>query len=273
VQSFDNIMYPAIHLAGWYDCFLHSTLENHQQMQGEQHPLQRLIIGPWTHGDFGSFQGERDFGITASEQFLEGKETLTDLHIRWFDHWLKEKNTNVANEAPVKLFVMGINRWRDEAEWPLARTIYRPYYFHSDGEANSRWGDGKLSPHLPEAETKQNTFIHDANNPVPTVGGQTLYRGIQTYGPRDQQAVEERDDVLVYTTSGLVDAIEVTGPIKVTLWVASEAKEVTFTAKLVDVFPDGRSIQLADGISREIMTTSANGNKIEIDLWATSNVF
>ncbi len=279
-KHYQNINIPAYHLAGWYDNFLKSTIENFQYMNQKTNQVQKLMIGPWTHGDFGSTAGDRYFGNHASEDFLAGKEDLTTLHIRWFDYWLKEKETGIKQEAPIKIFVMGINEWRDEYEWPLARTSYVPYYFHSNGNANSRFGDGSLSTEAPNNEP-EDTFIHNPDHPVPTQGGQTLYHGVHTSGPRDQRYVEERDDVLVYTSAPLTEPLEVTGPIKVKLWAKSDAKDTDFTAKLIDVHPDQTAYNLTDGIVRAKYRNGTKEEKelneeiicYEIDLWATSNVF
>lgn len=279
-KQYQNMNIPAYHLAGWYDNFLKSTIENFQMMSEKTNQTQKLMIGPWTHGDFGPIAGERHFGIHASEDFLDSKEDLTNLHIRWFDYWLKNKDTGVKQDAPVKIFVMGINEWRDEDEWPLARTNYVPFYFHSNGNANSRFGDGKLSTKVPIDEPVD-TFIHDPNDPIPTQGGQTLYHGVHTSGPRDQRYVEERDDVLVYTSAPLTEPLEVTGPIKVKLWAKSDAKDTDFTAKLIDVHPNQTAYNLTDGVIRakyrngKETEKELNGDIIcyEIDLWATSNVF
>lgn len=279
-NDFEKLNVPAYHLAGWYDNFLQSTIDNFHEMNRKTNSMQKLMIGPWTHGDFGQVAGERDFGRHASENLLAGKEDLTALHLRWFDYHLKGKQTGIKAEAPIKLFVMGINQWRDEYEWPLARTSYVPYYLHSQGQANTRCGDGVLNTELPGNELPD-TFIHDAMNPVPTKGGQTLFHGVHTSGPQDQRTIEDREDVLVYTTTTLGHKLEVTGPIKVILYTASTAKETTFTAKLVDVHPDGTAYNLTDGIVRATYRHSAalvgevnkQIKKLEIDLWATSNVF
>lgn len=270
-NEFEKLNVPAYHLAGWYDNFLQSTIENFVAMNKRSGKWQKMMIGPWTHGDFGQVAGERDFGLQASESLLEGKENLTELHLRWFDYFLKGKQTGIKEEAPIKLFVMGINKWRDEYEWPLARTTYTPYYLHSYGKANSRFGDGVLSTERP-ADELADTFIHDPLNPVPTKGGQTLFHGVHTSGPKDQRVIEEREDVLVYTTAVFDEALEVTGPVKVILYAASDAKDTTFTAKLVDVQPDGTAYNLTEGIVR---ATYGNNEvkELEIDLWATSNVF
>lgn len=281
LESYEKLQYPAVHLGGWYDSLLGSTIENYQGMQQKSNHCQRLIIGPWTHGDFGSAAGEREFGIKASESFLNGREDLTNLHIRWFDRWLKGKDTGVEKEAPVQIFVMGINQWRDEHEWPLARAAYTPYYFDSHGQANSLHGDGVLRTEKPVSENGADTFVHDPSTPVPTVGGQTLYRGVATAGPRNQQhLVESRDDVLIYTTKPLESAVEVTGPVKVKLWASTDSVQADFTAKLIDVLPDGTAYNLTDGVSRVTFNHGVHENGdpdqpvcVEIDLWATSNVF
>src|SRR5699024_6472404 len=127
---------------------------------------------------------DRSFGMGASEHFIDLKEDLTALHLHWFDHWLKAKETGVQEDAPVKIFVMGINEWRNEQEWPLARTQYTPFYLRGEGQANTRFGDGKLSLEKPVNE-EADQFTYNPENPVPTNGGGTLYDGIAIEGPKD----------------------------------------------------------------------------------------
>src|SRR5690625_3648758 len=135
---------PAYHIAGWYDNHLGHTLSNYEQMQSSKEN-QKLIVGPWTHGFFDSDIGERSFGLHSSGKSIDGEDDLSSIHIKWFDHWLKGKNTSIkADEDPVKIFVMGINKWRSEKEWPLKRTEYTPFYFDSDGFANVDMKSGKL---------------------------------------------------------------------------------------------------------------------------------
>jgi hypothetical protein len=173
---------------------------------------------------------------------------------------------------------MGINQWRDEQEWPLARTRYEKYYLHSIGKANSLNGDGLLDTKPPEDEPGD-VFNYDPHNPVPTTGGCNM---TIPAGPFDQRKVEERSDVLVYTTAPLKKPVEVTGPIHVILYASSSGFDTDFTAKLVDVCPDGTAWNLADGIIRTRYRNSSKkpeliepGNiyKYDIDLWVTSNVF
>lgn len=285
-DKYDQIQVPAYHVVGWYDCLLGSTIENFTELRdkaagSEAQTQQKLIIGPWGHGDFSSVIGERSFGIHASGDWIDFQEDLTHLHLRWFDYWLKGMDTHVTKEPPVKIFVMGVNQWRNENEWPLARTQYVPYYFHSGGDAPTRYGDGYLSTEAPTDGERPDQFVYNPADPVPTQGGATLFAGVNTMGPQDQRKVEERKDVLVYTSEPLTDPLEVTGPVKVYLWAATDAKDTDFTAKLVDVLPDGRAYNLTDGIIRARYrngyrrSPDLQGEVVayEIDLWATSNVF
>ena len=153
------------------------------------------------------------------------------------------------------IFVMGSNTWRSEANWPLPDTQYRPYYLHSGGQANTLHGDGALSEE-PPGNQPADVYLYNPMRPVPTVGGQVILPGGNATGPRDQQAVEGRDDVLVYSTPVLDRPVEVIGPIELRLFVASSARDTDFTGKLVDVFPDGRAIILTEGILRARYRTS-----------------
>ncbi|ASN07266.1 CocE/NonD family hydrolase [Virgibacillus necropolis] len=284
-NKYDQINVPAFHLGGWYDSLLGSTIDNYMGMKANAdgsgaREHQKFIIGPWAHGNFGSVIGERKFGSHAAEDWIDHKEDLTNLHLRWFDYWLKGKDTHIGEEAPVKIFIMGINQWRDEQDWPLARTNYVPYYLHSEGGANTGGGDGKLSMVKPDKEPTDH-FVYDPENPVPTCGGGTLHDSVNVTGPRDQRKIEEREDVLVYTSEPLKQPVEVTGPVKVKLWAATDAKDTDFTAKLIDVLPNGTAYNLTDGIVRARYRNGykpeadLNGEVVqyEIDLWATSNVF
>jgi len=275
-----QINIPAYHLAGWYDSHLAPTLMNYEEMHSEINN-QKLIIGPWAHGLFDSDIGERSFGVNSSGNSIDGEVDITSLHIEWFNHWLKEENTSInENDDPVKLFVMGINEWRSEKEWPLKRTQYTPFYFSGDGRGKVEADSGRLLA-APTEEEGKDQYIHDPKDPVPTHGGGTLFFKGRNAGPRDQQEVEKREDVLVYTSEPMTEPLEVTGWVKVVLWASSNAADTDFTAKLVDVLPDGRAYNLTDGIVRakfryeDTEVTRLNGEiiKYEIDLWATSNVF
>jgi putative CocE/NonD family hydrolase len=234
------------------------------------------MIGPWVHGIGHNVVGEVDFGPEASVD-------LARVQLRWYDHWLKEMSNGVAEEPPVKIFVMGENYWRNEREWPLARTHYSNYYLHSGGRGNSFNGDGTLSTNPPGPDGGKDTFTYDPANPVPTLGGgNCCWTDIVPMGPFDQRAAERRDDVLVYSSPELREPLEVTGPITVALFASSSAKDTDFTAKLVDVHPNGFAQNVQDGIVRARYRLSHDqprfvepGTVVEytIDLWATSNTF
>ncbi|MGB8000947.1 MAG: CocE/NonD family hydrolase [Anaerobacillus sp.] len=256
---------PGYHIAGWYDCFLGSTLTNYEEMNKSSEVDQKLMIGPWGHGDFSSVIGDRFFGNQSSGASID----LTGLHLTWFDRWLKGHSPENNDDKPISIFVMGINEWRAEEEWPLKNTQYVPYYLQSS--SSSSINNGKLSPKKwgnPGSET----YTFDPEHPVPTQGGGTLFYQGMNMGPKDQRRLSDRDDVLVYETETVKTPLEVTGPIKVELFISTSVTHTDFTATLVDVFPDGTSYNLADGITRVERLTN-EPIQIEIDLWATSNVF
>jgi hypothetical protein len=275
-DKFNQISIPSFSMGNWYDIFSKSTVENFQRMRKvaateKAKRSQKLLMGPGAHGLPSQRLGERDFGENATIDFGM-------MERRWFDYWLKDEKNDILKEAPVRIFVMGINRWRDEQEWPLARTRYEKYYLHGEGKANSFHGDGILNTEPPEDEPGD-VFNYDPNNPVPTTGGCNM---TIPAGPFDQRKVEERSDVLIYTTAPLKEPVEVTGPIHVTLYASSSALDTDFTAKLVDVCPDGIAWNLADGIIRARYRNSGKKPeliepgkiyKYDIDLWVTSNVF
>ncbi|HEX3053779.1 MAG TPA: CocE/NonD family hydrolase [Aggregatilineaceae bacterium] len=226
--------------------------------------------------NFGSYP-EREFGMAASIRAID----LTGIHLRWFDRWLKGIENGINHEGTVTLFVMGIDQWRTEDDWPLLDTQYRHYYLHSEGRANTQQGDGELSLE-PPADEPPDTYLYNPLRPVPTIGGQVLMPGANGTGPRDQRRVEEREDVLVYSTPVLEQPIEVTGPVYLELFITSSARDTDFTGKLVDVYPDGRALILTEGIFRARYYKSMTRPELlepdtvyalRIDLWATSNVF
>ena len=197
--------------------------------------------------------------------------------MRWFDHWLQDIDSGITTDPPVYLFVMGENRWREEHEWPLARTNYTAFYLHSQGSANTRGGDGSLST-VPPGEQPADQFMYNPDDPAPTAGGNTL---IIDYGVADQGFVEDRNDVLVYTSDPLDHDLEITGPIKMELYASSSSVDTDFTAKLVDVRPDGYAHNLQDGIIRARYRTSVaqpsfirpgRVYRYAIDLGSTSHV-
>ena len=284
-EHYAEIAVPAYGIGGWYDVFLQSTLNNFMGVRGQGRAPgkdnQKIIIGPWIHttGDSGreTKTGDVDFGEAA-------KVDLQGEHVRWFDHWLKGEENGIAGEDPVKVFVMGVNRWRTASDWPVPGTQYTPYYLHSGGKANSLFGDGALDAAEPSSE-QPDGFVYDPEHPVMTLGGSTCCSEELTpisMGPRDQQTNEWRPDVLVYTSAALDEDLEVTGPVKLVLYAASSAPDTDFTAKLVDVRPNGTAINVAQGIIRAryrdsweepVLMKPGEVYKFTIDLWSTSNCF
>jgi putative CocE/NonD family hydrolase len=280
-RHYDRILVPAYNISGWYDLFLYGTLENfvHMRQEGGSEMArsgQRLLIGPWPHdGRLHGVYPEIDFGLSAGVP-------ITDLQLRFFDRHLKGIDNGLDRDPPVRLFVMGENRWRNEDEWPLARTQYTPWYLHGAGHANSP--GGTRSPDPPGAEA-QDVYLYDPRDPCPTIGGPTLLPGLgmrANSGPRDQRPVEVRPDVLVYTSEPLDAPLEVTGPLSCTLYAATSAPDTDWVVRLCDVHPDGASRILAEGILRARYregTTKARFIEpgrvyaYEVDLVATSNVF
>ena len=280
-DHYRQVAVPAYHVGGWYDIFLTGTLRNYAgiKAQGANEAArhgQRLMIGPWAHGSFDRKTGDADFGPAAP---IDDDDIL----LRWYDHLLKGKHDEVDKEKPVKIFVMGRNVWREENDWPLPDAEDTPFYLHSNGRANPSSGDGVLNTTKPQSEPGDR-FTYIPANPVPTRGG-GLCCDTGNYlppGAFDQRPNESRKDVLVYTTSALQEDVEVTGPISVKLHASSSAVDTDFTAKLVDVHPDGYAQNLTDGILRARYRNSQEKAELiepshiyefTIDVGATSNVF
>lgn len=246
-SQYENIDVAALHIGGWYDIFLEGTLRNFMGMRtrgksARAREKQRLIVGPWLHGLFDRIVGAVDFGPGALPDAVD----LGGLHLTWFDHCFSGAPDA---GAPVRIFVMGSNLWRNENEWPLARAIATRWYLSSAGRANSVRGNGRLVPQAPKHEVND-VFLYDPENPVPTTGGCTLMPGAQSKGPQEQGAVEERDDVLIYTSEPLSEPLEVTGSIEATIYAATDGHDTDFTAKLVVLTPDGKALNLCDGVLR-----------------------
>jgi uncharacterized protein len=242
-EKFEQVDVSVLHISGWYDDEQIGTPINYIGMTtrgatAEARANQRLLMGPWGHAtNAGARLGAVDFGPQAIIDLL-AEET------RWYDHYLKGKPVQVG--VPVRLFVMGSNTWRDEQEWPLARTQWTSYYLHSQGHANSLSGDGILSPQ-PPSQDSIDIYHYDPLHAVPFI---TDAISSQIGGPDDYSSLQCRDDILVYTSEPLADDVEVTGPIKVDLYAASSATDTDFMAMLIDVWPDGFRQRLCDGMVR-----------------------
>ncbi|GCF10961.1 CocE/NonD family hydrolase [Dictyobacter arantiisoli] len=274
-QRFEQIDVPVLHISGWYDDEQIGTPLNYIGMvtrgaTAEVRAQQRLLMGPWGHATNADAKlGMVDFGPQAIID-LRGEQ------LRWYERYLKQLDVEVG--APVRIFVMGDNEWRDEQEWPLARTQWTPYYLHSQGRANSRFGDGSLSLQKP-AEEVCDTYQYDPAHPVPFITDAT---SSQIGGPDDYSSLQRRDDVLVYSTEVLSEDIEVTGPVKVQLYAASSAPDTDFMAMLIDVWPNGFRQRLCDGMVRARFRNGMQHPELiepgqiyhcTLDCWNISQVF
>jgi uncharacterized protein len=276
-EKIERIRVPVFSVGGWYDNFVESDLEAFRLMR-KNGRIHRILIGPWPHNMSYDFAGV-SFGP-------QGKLPILGLQLQWFDYWLKAEPgpggpPSIA-DPPARIFVMGANRWRDEREWPLSRARPIPFYLASRGRANSLDGDGRLQRTQPRG-ARPDQYVYDPANPAPTDGGAVCCNPrVFPWGPFDQRAVERRRDVLVYTSSPLKRPLEVTGLIRVVLYVSTSQPDTDFTAKLVDVFPDGRAINLTDGILRlryreslekPVLAQPGQVYPITIDAGVTSNQF
>jgi len=282
-ESHAKIDVPAFNIGGWYDIFQGGTIRNYLGMKArgatDSSRSQRLMLGPWNHAlPLPSLVGQVDMGFRGGAAAAD----LDGAQLDFFDYWLKGKQNSVADSAPVKIYVMGLKEWREEKEWPLPGTEWRRYYLHSRGRANSAYGDGALSTETPGAEPPD-SYLYNPLNPVQTMGGGLCcYANSVPGGAFDQAAVEHRGDVLVYSTPPLSEDLEVTGPVKLTLYASSSAPDTDFTAKLVDVEPCGFARNLTDGIIRARVRESQSSPSLiapgkvyefNIDMWSTSNLF
>ena len=291
---------PVYLIGGWYDSWDRQTTMNYMALTKSKKSSQKLIMGPWIHGSHAhSAHGQVDFGPSAALNGLE-------FRLRWYDRWLKNIPNGIESEAPLKIFVMGGGSeartsegrhfhggvWRDEKEWPLARTRFTPYFLHADGT---------LSPAKPAEPRSATRYDFDPRNPVPTIGGNiSSGDGIMLQGAWDQKCGDQvwncadtlplsaRRDVVVFLTPPLAEDVEVTGPIDVKLWASSSAVDTDFTAKLIDVHPPspdfaaGIDMNLEDGIIRARFRNSLEKQEqmqpgeiyeFTIQLYPTSNVF
>jgi uncharacterized protein len=283
--KYENVDAPTFHIGGWYDCFIGETLRQYEAMKERTREAElrqpHLLVGPWTHGDFGSTFGELDFGLGSSGMFLDYSGDLTDAHLRWFDATMKGDEGALEETPPVKVFVMGENRWRGYEDWPAPGSREEEWYLRSDGSLRREPGGAGEEPAR---------YDYDPEDPVPTVGGPVLMAAIHGSGPRDQRSIEARPDVLLYSSPTLESPLTVLGSVYVTLFAASSAPDTDFVARLVDVYPDGRAMCVADGILRasardsypaaSVVTPVApslieTGEVYEyvIDLWATGIAF
>jgi putative CocE/NonD family hydrolase len=275
-RRYDRIRVPALIVGGWYDVFLRGTLENFAGMRARAgseraRSRTRLVVGPWAHGSTYGPYPDHSFDLFAPDDGID----VPELQLRFFARELRWVDEGADEEPPVRIFVMGENRWRDEDDWPLGRARETPWYLRSEGRL-AREAPGDESP---------DEFVYDPDDPAPTIGGPTSLPARMmraNSGPLDQRRLDERQDVLSYTSEPLQEALEVTGPLALVLHAATSAPDTDFVAKLVDIWPDGTAIILAEGVlrtrfregfAREVLGEPDRPYEYQIDLAATSNVF
>jgi putative CocE/NonD family hydrolase len=283
-DMYERVQADTFQIGGWYDIFLTGTLNQYRAMAevaertGRRSP--HLLIGPWTHSMFLGSSGQLDFGPVASGANIDGRGGLNDEHLRWFDATLKGRDEALAGTAPVRLFVMGENRWRSYDRYPVPGTRTEEWHLQPAG------GLDRAAP----PDSAPDRYDYDPADPVPTVGGSTMLAPTLPPGPFDQRAIEARPDVLSYTSTPLRQPYTVLGAVSVVLYAASSARDTDFVARLVDVHPDGRAFNVVDGITRAsardtypspgvvrpVPPTPIEPDvpyELHIDLWATGLTF
>jgi putative CocE/NonD family hydrolase len=269
----DKVRVPVFSVGGWYDNFVQSDLEAFAALR-KRSSVNRVLVGPWAHNMSAPFE-DVSFGADATVP-------VRALQMEWFDQWLMGRDSPLLSKPPVKIFLMGSNLWREEREWPPAEARQKILYLESAGKANSLAGDGALGE-KPARKQTTDQFVFDPYSPVPTRGGAVCCNPkVFPWGPMDQRPVEQRKDVLVYTTKPLKRDVEALGTVQAVLYVASSARDTDFTAKLVDVFPGGEARNLTDGILRlryrnslEKPELGVPGEiyRVTVDAGVTGNVF
>ena len=246
VEGFEETRVPTLNVTGWNDFLRDKTIYNYTQFRdrggsAECREDSKLIVGPWAHDSLmaGGYEGER-YGPEATGDGFG----ITEKMIEWFDRWLKGIETPFAGGAPVRLFVMGRNEWRDEWEWPLARTRFVPYYLHSDGGAQTCLGSGVLTPEKPGDEPADR-YDYDPMDPCPATTDEPLRMLTQ-----DQKPIQMRRDVLVFTAPAVTEETELTGPVVAELYASTSAPDTDFVARVSVVRRDGRVRKLGAKLVR-----------------------
>lgn len=236
----DRIHIPALHIAGWFDTYLEGSIAGYLALCkyagskfAREH--QYLIAGPWVHIPWGDRVGDANFGDAAN---LNTDEIL----LRWFNHWLKDSSA-FSSDPRIRYFAIGANEWRVADEWPSAASF--PLYLRSNGNANSRKGDGTLAPNPAASDEPRDVFVYDPEVPVMAPGG---FEALS--GPFDQSVAELGNNLLVYTSEPVFRATEIFGQPRVKLYAATSTGSADFTAKLVRVQPGGRAEFVSIGIAR-----------------------
>lgn len=239
--KYNRVTIPVYLMGGWYDYYAGAAFTSFQRLRevGATDEI-RIAINPSDHLN----------RVVGDGKFPDGGKNEIAMATKWLDYVIKGINNGIKDEPPISIYIMGANQWRQEHEWPLARTVFTKYYFHSTGSK-----DGLLDTKPPRDEPPT-TYTYDPDDPVPTLGGNHSYcwndvpENIMRAGTVDQRPIGNRDDVLVFTTTPMKEDTEITGPIIIKLYAASSARDTDFTAKLIDVYPDGVAYNLTEGIIR-----------------------
>lgn len=268
-ENFEKVKVPVQTSGGWFDIFVNGTINGFTGMRrtgGSEKARKesKMIIGAWGHGPSQKF-GEVDFGPTANRDMFERQ-------LRWYNHYLKGEDNGVDRDPPVEIFYMGVNKWRHEQDWPIPGTKFTPFYL----------GAGKSIANTKPAATGTEKYTYDPNDPVPTLGGNNCCGTPTAAGPRDQRPIESRSDVLVYTSEALTNPVAIAGPVKMKLFAATDGRDTDWMVKLIDVHPNGFSMNIAEGILRARFRNGVDKmellqpNKVyeyEVDMAGTANVF
>ena len=261
---------PVLQISGWYDDSRGPIDYTDALNKIPGHPFIRLVMGPGAH---------KGVDYVAGEFGPESRVETRRLQLRWFDHYLLGKDNGVDREPPVDIFVLGDNKWRKEAAWPIARGVPTKWYLASKGNAHTSAGDGWLDT-LPPTGAPADTFTYDPANPNPYLIDS---RELETSLNEDFTIPNAtRRDGLVFTTKSLTSPVEITGPMSATVWASTDARDTDWTVMLLDVFPDGHAERVQDGIMRarfrkgfdkEVMLTPGSVERYDLDMWFTSRVF
>jgi uncharacterized protein len=276
----DVVDLPTLFVNTWHDSCPGDTIHEFELFRRQAasdlvRDSQFLVLGPGQHcsGEFlddTAHVGALEFTDIAAFNYW-------DTYLSWFEHWLGPERPDAPPPLPrVQYYAMGRNRWQSAPSWPVPGTVPTRWYLSSDGRANTRLGDGRLGLSAPEGNEPADRFAYDPADPVPSVGGP------EADGPADQSDVELREDILCYTSAELEEEVEVVGLVRAVLFVSSDAPDTDFTAKLVDVWPDGRAFVLCrgiqraryrDGFDRQIPLSPDEVARVEVGLQATGHVF
>jgi hypothetical protein len=282
---------PTFFISGWYDYFGEGVLDNFAELSRTQKTSKKLWMGPWPHGTGPAICGDAHFGPSAAVD-------VPALALEWFDHWLKGKELRAIGPEPVRIFRMGGGRgsrdrygrlehggeWRPEAAWPAPHARASRYYIHAGGALRSTAPTGSDS----------SRFTFDPDRPVPTIGGRYALGSLSSpcaqdqvcsphvLGCTDSAPLKNRADVLSFETAPLEAPVDVTGMVRANLWISSDAPDTDFTAKLVDVYPDGYALIILDGrvrarfregFEKSALMTPGKPYQVSIELGSTSNLF